>query len=472
MTPSYKQMILPLIATASLSLAQTVAAEETYHTVQAGETLYSISKRYDISVENLKNWNQLQSNNLNVNQVLLVAQDTEQVDSSTDQEENLTTTEEESPSLEISSENTPESVSNPNSQNTYTVKAGESVYIIAYKFNITADQLKAANGLKSDLIHPNQVLIIPSANHEKPAEPKPTPQPDKNTYTVKAGESLYIIANKFGVTVKELKAANGLKSDLIHPNQVLIIPSANNEKPEDPKPTPQPDKNTYTVKAGESLYIIANKFGVTVKELKAANGLKSDLIHPNQVLIIPSANNEKPEDPKPTPQPDKNTYTVKAGESLYIIANKFGVTVKELKAANGLKSDLIHPNQVLIIPSANNEKPEEPKPTPQPDKNTYTVKAGESLYIIANKFGVTVKELKAANGLKSDLIHPNQVLIIPTSQDQDTDKEKPKTQIEKNVYRTLDLAIKAAKDHFNYKIHSQWYVDWTANGYKVRYDYK
>ncbi|WP_282920077.1 LysM peptidoglycan-binding domain-containing protein, partial [Ignavigranum ruoffiae] len=244
MTPSYKQMILPLIATASLSLAQTVAAEETYHTVQAGETLYSISKRYDISVENLKNWNQLQSNNLNINQVLLVAQDTEQVDSSTDQEENLTTTEEESPSLEISSENTPESVSSPNSQNTYTVKAGESVYIIAYKFNITADQLKAANGLTSDLIHPNQVLIIPNANNEKPEEPKPTPQPDKNTYTVKAGESLYIIANKFGVTVKDLKVANGLKSDLIHPNQVLIIPSANNEKPAEPKPTPQPDKNT------------------------------------------------------------------------------------------------------------------------------------------------------------------------------------------------------------------------------------
>ena len=409
MTPSYKQMILPLIATASLSLAQTVAAEETYHTVQAGETLYSISKRYDISVENLKNWNQLQSNNLNVNQVLLVAQDTEQVDSSTDQEENLTTTEEESPSLEISSENTPESVSNPNSQNTYTVKAGESVYIIAYKFNITADQLKAANGLKSDLIHPNQVLIIPSANHEKPAEPKPNPQPDKNTYTVKAGESLYIIANKFGVTVKELKAANGLKSDLIHPNQVLIIPSANHEKPADPKPTPQPDKNTYTVKAGESLYIIANKFGVTVKELKAANGLKSDLIHPNQVLIIPSASANRDAD---------------------------------------------------STPSQSN------------DTNTYIVKAGESLNLIAIKFKTSVSELKRVNQLSSDLIHPNQVLIIPTSQDQDTDKEKPKTQIEKNVYRTLDLAIKAAKDHFNYKIHSQWYVDWTANGYKVRYDYK
>ena len=339
-------MILPLIATASLSLAQTVAAEETYHTVQAGETLYSISKRYDISVENLKNWNQLQSNNLNVNQVLLVAQDTEQVDSSTDQEENLTTTEEESPSLEISSENTPESVSNPNSQNTYTVKAGESVYIIAYKFNITADQLKAANGLKSDLIHPNQVLIIPSANHEKPAEPKPNPQPDKNTYTVKAGESLYIIANKFGVTVKELKAANGLKSDLIHPNQVLIIPSA-------------------------------------------------------------SANRDADS-----------------------------------------------------TPSQSN------------DTNTYIVKAGESLNLIAIKFKTSVSELKRVNQLSSDLIHPNQVLIIPTSQDQDTDKEKPKTQIEKNVYRTLDLAIKAAKDHFNYKIHSQWYVDWTANGYKVRYDYK
>ena len=409
MTPSYKQMILPLIATASLSLAQTVAAEETYHTVQAGETLYSISKRYDISVENLKNWNQLQSNNLNVNQVLLVAQDTEQVDSSTDQEENLTTTEEESPSLEISSENTPESVSNPNSQNTYTVKAGESVYIIAYKFNITADQLKAANGLKSDLIHPNQVLIIPSANHEKPADPKPNPQPDKNTYTVKAGESLNIIANKFGVTVKELKAANGLKSDLIHPNQVLIIPSANHEKPADPKPTPQPDKNTYTVKAGESLYIIANKFGVTVKELKAANGLKSDLIHPNQVLIIPSASANRDAD---------------------------------------------------STPSQSN------------DTNTYIVKAGESLNLIAIKFKTSVSELKRVNQLSSDLIHPNQVLIIPTSQDQDTDKEKPKTQIEKNVYRTLDLAIKAAKDHFNYKIHSQWYVDWTANGYKVRYDYK
>ncbi|NLM65072.1 MAG: LysM peptidoglycan-binding domain-containing protein [Firmicutes bacterium] len=95
---------------------------------------------------------------------------------------------------------------------------------------------------------------------------------------------------------------------------------------------------TYTVRYGDSLYLIAKKYGVTVSAIKAANGLQSDVIYPGQVLSIPSSGGSS------------TRYTVRSGDTLYLIAQRYGTTVSAIMSANGLWSSTIYPGQSLIIP--------------------------------------------------------------------------------------------------------------------------
>ncbi len=208
-----------------------------------------------------------------------------------------------------------------------------------------------------------------------------------NYYTVKAGDTLYGIASKYGISVDELKAANNLSSNTLTIGKVLVIPQV--EEPE------TPDENIYTVKSGDTLYSIANKYGMTVNELKALNNLTSNTLSIGQKLVVSKGN-----------AATLDTYTVKSGDTLYSIANKYGLTVNELKSLNNLTSDLLSIGQVLNVSNS--------AVTPTPT-NTYTVKSGDSLYSIAKQYGVTVDALKSANGKTSNLLSIGEVLVIPTT---------------------------------------------------------
>ena len=100
---------------------------------------------------------------------------------------------------------------------------------------------------------------------------------------------------------------------------------------------PPVGSNTYIVKAGDSLWNIAKRFGVSVEDLKSYNNLTSNLLSIGQVLKIPGMN-------------PSNTYVVKSGDSLWKIANNYGVSVDELIALNNLNSNLLSIGQVLLIP--------------------------------------------------------------------------------------------------------------------------
>lgn len=257
------------------------------------------------------------------------------------------------------------------SSNYYTVKAGDTLYGIARNYGISVDELKAANNLSSNTLTIGEVLIIPKVE---------TPEmPDENIYIVKSGDTLYSIANKYGMSVNELKSLNNLTSDVLSIGQELIVSEGN-----------AATLDTYTVKAGDTLYSIANKYGLTVNELKQLNNLTSDILSIGQVLNVSNSVVSTP----------SNTYTVKSGDSLYSIAKKYGITVDALKSANGKTSNLLSIGEILVIPTTTTTR-------------TYTVKAGDSLWKIATNYGVSVNALKQANGLTSDLLSIGQVLVIP-----------------------------------------------------------
>ncbi len=201
-------------------------------------------------------------------------------------------------------------------------------------------------------------------------------------YTVKKGDSLWKIANKYNTTVEKLKSANNLKTNTLSVGQKLVIPSI----------SVSPDvSDTYIVQKGDSLWSIANKFNMTVSELKNLNNLTNNLLSIGQVLKIKDSSNN-----------GKTTYTVQKGDSLWVIANKYGITTEELKSYNNLTSNLLSIGQVLKIPQGKTST-----------ENIYTVKKGDSLWTIANRYNTTVEKIKVLNNLTSNLLSIGQQLKIP-----------------------------------------------------------
>ena len=299
-------------------------------------------------------------------------------------------------------------------------------------------------------------------------------------YSIKAGDSLYGIARQHGINVKDLMAANGLRlNSVIHPNQQLAIPGSQTKqvnKPVTPISSPtasesQTNSNqteltrntgrsqgSYTIKAGDSLYGIAGKLGVNINELVKANGLTlQSIIYPNQSLRVPGQASSAPinnvvtvETPTRTTevtstvettvanQPvssvsSNGSYVVKAGDSLWGIANRHGMTLQALLSANGMKANsLIVPGQAIRVSGStvqttktstvettviDNSTPtvqqapvkQETEAATVAESTTaevrtstkgisHQVKAGDTLYSIARQYGVDVYQLIKVNG--------------------------------------------------------------------------
>lgn len=186
------------------------------------------------------------------------------------------------------------------------------------------------------------------------------------------------------------------------------------EQPEpDPKPEPDPSVVTYTVQSGDSMSGIAKKVGVSLDELVKANPQISNpnIIYAGQVLVIPGKDSGG-STPTPPPQPQTQKYTVKSNDTLSGIAKIYGVSLDALIKANPqIKNpNVIYPGQVLTIPGEGGA----PTPTP-PQQQSYTVKAGDTISGIAQKYKVSQSALLKANPQIKDpnLIYSGQVLVIP-----------------------------------------------------------
>lgn len=209
-----------------------------------------------------------------------------------------------------------------------------------------------------------------------------TPASTENTYIVKSGDTLWSIARNNGLTVDELKRLNNLTSNSLSIGQVLKLKEST---------TPTPSGDTYTVKSGDTLYGIANRYGLTVDELKRLNNLTNNNLSIGQVLKVSESTTSNESD---------EYYVVKAGDSLYKIANRFNTTVDELKRANNLTSNLLSIGQRLRIPSTESYQ-------------TYTVKSGDTLYSIARNFNTTVTAIENLNNLATSALSIGQKLLIP-----------------------------------------------------------
>ena len=164
----YAESIIKSLAT-QLGVSYTFESNDIY-IVKKGDSLYSIAKKYNITVDNLMKENNLKSTLLNIGDVLKI------------------------PS---------------NNLDTYIVQKGDTLYSISRKFNISVNELKSLNNLSSNLLSIGQVLNI---------------KPNKKTYIVQKGDSLYSISKKFNTTVNDIIKENNLKTTLLSIGQKLFIP--------------------------------------------------------------------------------------------------------------------------------------------------------------------------------------------------------------------------------------------------------
>lgn len=214
------------------------------YTVQRGDSLYSIANEFDVTVNDIVSYNNLSTTSLSIGQKLLIPiskteKPTEQqyyvvqkndslysiarkFDTTVDELiklNNLTTT-----ILQIGDKllisGSPSNAEKP-TNNTYTVKSGDSLYSIAKRYNTTIDELKRINNLSSNLLSIGQTLLLPNGNNN-------VTDSDTNayiTYIVQRGDNLYNIARDYNTTVSEIKRINNLSTDLLSIGQTLLLPA-------------------------------------------------------------------------------------------------------------------------------------------------------------------------------------------------------------------------------------------------------
>ncbi|MFN6738125.1 LysM peptidoglycan-binding domain-containing protein, partial [Enterococcus gallinarum] len=289
----------------------------------------------------------------------------------------------------------------------HQVRAGESVWSISHKYGISMNDFIKWNKIKNNLIHPGQQVIVKQpASTSKPAAKPSTPA----TYKVKAGDSVWGICEKYGLSVSKFVQWNKIKNNTIHPGQVMHLQEPKPASKPAPKTSPTTN-TTYTVKTGDSVWLIANMHGISMNDLVNWNKIKNNTIHPGQKLTVKQPVSSGKPTTKVPASTNPVTHKVSYGESLWLISSKYGVTVDELRKQNGIKGDLIHPGQVLVVKKGTTTS----HSTPAGKSGTsYTVKAGDSVWLIANRYGVSMDDLVKWNKIKNYTIHPGQVLTIQT----------------------------------------------------------
>ena len=225
-----------------------------------------------------------------------------------------------------------------------------------------------------------------------------------NSHVVQAGENLFRIALRYGLTVDAVAQANNIANpSQIYVGQVLVIPANNTEAPAAPVPAPasQPAATQvyHTVQRGETLRVIGERYGVTWQEIANRNNIANpNRILVGQQLVIPTAGSapapavETVSAVPPAPAPsvttaptvtETRTHVVQPGEYLSSIARRYGVSWTDIARVN----NIVDPNRVLVgqslvIPASGGSNPTYMEPTVgQPNGPTPTVTNGKQIIV-------------------------------------------------------------------------------------------
>lgn len=219
----------------------------------------------------------------------------------------------------------------------YTIKSGDTLYFLAIRYNTTVEAIMAINpGIDPKNLQIGQVICIPQT-----APPLP-PCPNGFYYTIRPGDTFYKLSQQFNVPLQAIIDANpGVDPNNLQIGQIVCIPQAAPPMP------PCPNGFYYTIRPGDTLFTLSQRFNVPVQAIIAANpGIDPNNLQIGQVICIPQAT------PAPLPPcPNGFYYTIRPGDTLFSIGQRFNVSVQAIIAANpGIDPNNLQVGQIICIP--------------------------------------------------------------------------------------------------------------------------
>ena len=290
--------------TASSSIQSSRLSKTSYYKVKRGDNLGAVANKYDVSIAQLKKWNNLKSNSLTYGKNLKIIS-TETVNRSVKKEvknDNI--------SLDISSKNQSIAAKNSkeekantkalvDSSSLYVVQKGDNLGSIAQKYNVTLAEIQEWNGLVNDNVQFGVSLQIANKESQAKEALAVTTERKNIEYIVQKGDNLAAIASKFGTSLTELKQWNKLQDNTISIGKSLIVAkdevaivtdkaTVNSFKTKSNlAAASKKAASEYYVKKGDSLFSIAKKYpGITISDLKKWNDIRNEDIKPGMKLKI------------------------------------------------------------------------------------------------------------------------------------------------------------------------------------------
>ncbi|MFH1049517.1 MAG: LysM peptidoglycan-binding domain-containing protein [bacterium] len=326
----------------------------------------------------------------------------------------------------------------------HKVSSGESIAKIARDYDVSRNEIASANGLPSyrSKVKAGSILKIP-VDKDYYAEKKRIEEDkaeivavstkladDKKAlmHTVKPGESLYSIANRYGIRMTDLRNLNNIPydDDNINVGQKLIVsqsenkPSlAGNTKTESTNDPTKPETKyiRHKVKANETLHAIAENYNLSIDAIKTTNNLKDDKILQGQMLAIEIPSASKANFSTKTSSGKTLIHEVKPDETLGTIAGIYGVSEENILKWNpdNIDGSTIFAGTLLKIeePSISKGSAQATPKNVNKAPKYYTVKRGDTLSSLSRKFGVSIEELQLRNkGLEPDKLRVGQRVRI------------------------------------------------------------
>ena len=280
---------------------------------------------------------------------------------------------------------------NPNKDYYYILRETGNLEPILIEYGFI-DNINDASKLKNNLEDYAEAVVKAVAEYAGYDYVKPGQIIDinKEIYIVKRGDTLYSIARDNNISVAELKNINNITNNTIYVGQELYLKNKIVEE------EPSENDDIYVVKKGDTLYSISKKLNISIDTLKALNKLNTNEIYVGQQLILCNDKNTE----------EYDVYTVKKGDSLWSISQKYDISVKELIELNNLNNLTLQINQKLKVPKIITIEPEEN------DTEIYIVEKNDTLWSISRKFNISVNELKELNNLTNNLLSIGQELKI------------------------------------------------------------
>ena len=300
----------------------------------------------------------------------------------------------------------------------YTVQRGDVLGKIARKYGVSVRDLMRTNGLRGTTIQIGQRLVVPVPSYD--GSPVLAGADGENVITVEYGrtESRPILtegqlresrgkgtpivrtsaAGPHRPSAREAGDARPEKNNQLEEASREAVERAEAAAAEVPKEEAEEEEAqtriVYTVRRGDNLTEIAKKYGVTISNLREWNGIRGSRIQPGQTLHLYEDNPDKASN-------SRTVYRVRRGDTLSEIASRYGVRMADIRRWNDLRTSNIRVGQRLTIHGGK-----------EPTVTTYRVRRGDSLYIIARKHGVSIRDLKRWNALQTSTIQPGQTLKI------------------------------------------------------------